>query len=511
MTYRIASRKSLLAVKQAQDFIKEIKRLDPGAKIQYEKTSSLGDRNLDWSLEKAPAKAVFTSDLTEKLLAGDCDAVVHSWKDLPIDPTPGTCVLGILDRADPRDVLFVKRSSILSKSKKLVFLTSSPRRKFLAQKSLRKFLPWDVDDMSFKNIRGNIPTRFEKFQADKEADGFFMAKAAWDRLNETEEWNVGDWESWCNWMVLPLEDFPCAPAQGGLALEIRAEDRSLWSKFENLEMTECIGEERRELKKLGGGCHTAFGASSIKREFGKILYKQGLAPGTKGAISSIDIEAKDQLGLQKSLKHQGPVLWSTSSLPSFWDRSSVDLDKTLLDEMGVSACYISKFEDHLVRYKERFQALRALLCAGIKTWEKLAKQGIWVHSCSESLGVGDEWTGLSLGMLVKNPPEKYLYQTHKSAPDVVSPWQKCVTYELLPRTKPSSDTGLNIPKEATHIFWSSSSFLQKALVLYKDDLEFKNKFHFCGPGRTYQVGSKFLDMIPVLSESEWRKKFERLV
>ncbi len=182
MDLRIAARKSDLARLQAYqvgDLLEE-----KGFNIDYYFRSSLGDQNQNDPLWKMPEKGVFTEDFREGLINGEWDMVVHSWKDLPVDIGKGTQIVATLPRADLRDLFLFKKAhrKKLSKTGKLVVFSSSPRRIHNLTPFFRKYLPWDLHEVRFENVRGNINTRIRKMLENPEVDGLIVAKAAIDRM-----------------------------------------------------------------------------------------------------------------------------------------------------------------------------------------------------------------------------------------------------------------------------------------------------------------------------------------
>src|SRR5690606_8465940 len=153
----------------------------PSLSIERITRSSLGDRDARVDLWHAPDKGVFTSDLSEAVTAGVADAVVHSWKDLPIVGVDGTPVAGAPERADPRAVLLVRRGTLAPRPSTLTVLTSSRRRAWQLQQSVAPLLPWTVSGVETVPVRGNIPTRLTRL-LDGPADALVVAKAALDRL-----------------------------------------------------------------------------------------------------------------------------------------------------------------------------------------------------------------------------------------------------------------------------------------------------------------------------------------
>ena len=263
----IISRKSTLAKLQAIEVSEAIKRKFPELKIIFKTKDTSGDIDLTTPLHKMPEMGVFTSDIREELLTNKADIAVHSWKDLPVNLEEGTEVAATIKRADQRDVLIFKKSSF--KKKKLEIFTSSPRRQENLSKFLKKAFPFETDSLSFSDIRGNILTRVQKLK-DSNADGLVIAKAALDRLLFSSEKGFSELDSFKEdfntflWMVIPCSQNPCAPGQGALAVEAKSGNKKVFellNKINDLDVFKDVEDERKKLKKYGGGCHQKIGVS----------------------------------------------------------------------------------------------------------------------------------------------------------------------------------------------------------------------------------------------------------
>ena len=136
---KIISRKSVLARLQAMEVSDVIKDKYPDIRIKFITKETKGDLDLNTPLHKMPEMGVFTSDIREELISGKADIAVHSWKDLPVELEEGTEVTATIKRADLRDVLLFKRSSL--NKKRINIYTSSPRRKENLSKFLQKAFP----------------------------------------------------------------------------------------------------------------------------------------------------------------------------------------------------------------------------------------------------------------------------------------------------------------------------------------------------------------------------------
>ena len=122
--------------------------------------------------------------------------------------------------------------------------TGSKRRKY----QLLKIRP----DLNIVGIRGNVDTRIRKMQ-EEEMDGIVLAAAGINRLGREQEITC---------YLEPNQMIP-APAQGTLALEVKADNIQLIRKLNRLSDQEtdiCVKAERQFLKQIGGSCHIPVGA-----------------------------------------------------------------------------------------------------------------------------------------------------------------------------------------------------------------------------------------------------------
>ena len=187
----------------------------------------------------------FTRELEQALLDHRVDLVVHSYKDLPTEPVDGLVIGAVLERGDPRDCLLSPDGGGLDDLPFGARIgTSSPRR--AAQLAASR------SDLIAMPIRGNVETRLRRLRAG-EYDGLILAAAGLDRLRVT----VPDAAR------LPLDLMLPAPAQGALALQVRAEDgalREILAGLDHASTRIAVEAERRLLRRLGGGCLAPLGA-----------------------------------------------------------------------------------------------------------------------------------------------------------------------------------------------------------------------------------------------------------
>ena len=128
---KIISRKSDLAVIQAEMVAQALTQVDKNISISFIKKETEGDLDQLTSLSLLSNIGVFTNDIRESLVNNEADIAVHSLKDLPVEQQEDTTVVSMLKRADSRDILFVKKESINKlNNNEFKILTSSPRRAY---------------------------------------------------------------------------------------------------------------------------------------------------------------------------------------------------------------------------------------------------------------------------------------------------------------------------------------------------------------------------------------------
>ena len=134
MKIRVLSRKSDLAIIQANEFGEYLKSKFPDTQIEYITKSTAGDKDLVTPLSEMPSEGVFTNDLRDQLIHNQCDLIVHSWKDLPIEVGKQTIIASTLKRSDKRDILFIKKNKIIMGRNTQVIIEDSSGRQLAVYK-----------------------------------------------------------------------------------------------------------------------------------------------------------------------------------------------------------------------------------------------------------------------------------------------------------------------------------------------------------------------------------------
>lgn len=485
----IASRQSDLARLQAYQVGDALQAHNSNLKINYHFRESLGDINQDDPLWKMPEKGVFTQDFRAGLLQGQFDMVVHSWKDLPVEQEEGTEIVATLPRADMRDLLLFKKShrQKVADSQRLQLFSSSPRRIYNLSRFFKAHFPEKLDEVVFESVRGNILTRVRKLVENPEIDGLIVAKAAIDRLLSVtrEEFLKGQKElqdhlKLCDWQVLPLSENPTAAAQGALAVEIKSDRKDLKELLLSVhcqDTWDSVVKERVTLKSHGGGCHQKIGVSHLNRPYGNLHFVKGETEA--GEVLDQVMEKEPELNLGKTLSFK----------TQWFDRESVEYNIPSL----VTAHYVARA--NALPENEKL-ADQLVWTSGLKTWQKLASRGVWVHGSSESLGEKEDKR-----LQVLAPNSVWARWTHEQG--VVSEGVPIATYKLIAKEQVPQTEGVN------DFFWMSGSQFKRAIEVDPKILEAN---HYCGPGHTFEIISQELKnrgikkVIKILPNVEtWRK------
>jgi hydroxymethylbilane synthase len=236
---RIATRKSPLALWQAEHVRARLQQLHPGLQIELVTMSTQGDRVLDSPLAKIGGKGLFVKELEQGMLAGQADIAVHSMKDVPAELPAGLEIGAILEREDPRDAFVSNRFAALAELPQGARVgTSSLRR----QCQLRAVRP----DLEILDLRGNVNTRLAKLDAG-DYDAIVLASAGLKRLGMAQRIT----------RALEPEDMLPAIAQGVIGIECRSDDAVVKALIEPLNHAETALRTRAERAMnaaLAGGC-----------------------------------------------------------------------------------------------------------------------------------------------------------------------------------------------------------------------------------------------------------------
>lgn len=266
---RVGTRASALAVAQTRATADRMSAA-AGVPVELVRIESDGDR-LRGSLASLGGTGVFASALRDALLAGECDAIVHSLKDLPTAEVEGLRIGAVPSREDARDALCARDGLTLATLPVGARVgTGSPRR--------RAALLAARPDLDVIDIRGNVDTRLRRIDADaaERLDAVVLAAAGLTRLGRLDA-------------VTELLDFavsPQAPGQGALAVEVRVGDTApelaaALAAIEHTPTRAAVTAERALLAALEAGCAAPIGASGGL--VGSVLELRGVVFATDGS------------------------------------------------------------------------------------------------------------------------------------------------------------------------------------------------------------------------------------
>ena len=247
---KIATRKSPLALWQAEFVKSKLASLYPDLKIELVKMTTQGDQILNSPLSKIGGKSLFIKELEIGMNEGRADIAVHSMKDVPYELPQGFEIGAILERENPFDAFVSNDYNTIEELPIGAKLGSCSLRRIVQIKAMRP-------DLEILDLRGNVNTRLKKLD-DGEYDAIILACSGLSRLG---------FEDRIKQDLSPDESLP-AVGQGALGIEIKVNDHKISSLIEPLShkrtMTEVIAERALNAT-LQGGCSVAIGAFATSK------------------------------------------------------------------------------------------------------------------------------------------------------------------------------------------------------------------------------------------------------
>ena len=264
---RIATRKSALALWQAEHVKARLEQAHPGLKVSLVPMVSRGDKLLDAPLAKIGGKGLFVKELETALLENEADIAVHSMKDVPMDFPEGLGLYCICEREDPRDAFVSNTSASLDALPPgSVVGTSSLRRQ--AQLLARR------PDLKIQFLRGNVNTRLAKLDAG-EYDAIILAAAGLIRLGFEDRIRSS----------ISAEDSLPAGGQGAVGIECRSADsdvHALLAPLHHRDTALRVTAERALNKHLNGGCQVPIACYALLED--DQLWLRGLVGQPDGGL-----------------------------------------------------------------------------------------------------------------------------------------------------------------------------------------------------------------------------------
>ena len=263
---RIATRKSPLALWQAEHVAACLREAFPGLRTELVKMTTRGDKMLDAPLAKVGGKGLFVKELEQGMLDGEADIAVHSMKDVPIEFPMGLRLAAILKREDPRDALVSNRyAAFAALPPNAKIGTSSLRR----QCQIKARLP----QCEIISLRGNVNTRLAKLDAG-EFDAIVLAAAGLKRLGFKDRITES---------LTPETSLP-SMGQGAIGIECRDGDSQIFDCLRLLHDEEPawrVTAERAMNERLQGGCQVPI--AGYAELDGKQLTLRGLVGAPDGS------------------------------------------------------------------------------------------------------------------------------------------------------------------------------------------------------------------------------------
>ena len=284
---RIATRKSPLALWQANYVSDMLKHHHPDLKVELVTMVTQGDKILDTPLAKVGGKGLFVKELEVGMLEGRADIAVHSMKDVPVDFPTGLHLAVICEREDPRDAFVSNNFKSLEELPQGARLGTSSLRRQAQISALRP-------DLKIVDLRGNVNTRLKKLD-DGEYDAIILAAAGLKRLEFEER------------ITQFIGTDVCLPAigQGAVGIECRSDDARIHNLIAPLNDNKTqirLTAERAMNERLQGGCQVPI-AGYAEFEKGLIMMR-----GLVGQVDGKKIIRGDIAGPAENAEELGIVL-----------------------------------------------------------------------------------------------------------------------------------------------------------------------------------------------------------
>jgi hydroxymethylbilane synthase len=298
-TLRIATRKSALALWQAEHVAALLRAAHPGLAVALVPMTTRGDEILDQPLATIGGKGLFLKELEVAMLEGRADLAVHSLKDVPAELEPGFALPAMLPRADAADAFVSNAWADLATLPHGARVgTSSLRR----QAQLRALRP----DLVLLDLRGNVGTRLGKLDTG-DYDAIVLACAGLERLGLAARIRSR----------LAAPDWLPAPGQATITIEARKDNPAvlaLLAALDDADTRLTVSAERAMNHALGGSCTVPVGAWCVLGEHG--LHLRGLVGDAASgrlvrAEASGSVDRTVELGEQvaQALLDQGAGKW----------------------------------------------------------------------------------------------------------------------------------------------------------------------------------------------------------
>jgi len=254
---RIATRKSALALWQAEHVATRLRALHADVSIELVPMTTRGDEIIDRPLAAIGGKGLFLKELETAMLEDRADIAVHSFKDVPMELEPGFAIGAVLERADAADAFISNAYARIDELPKGARVGSSSLRRQAQLRALRS-------DLELIDVRGNVNTRLAKVDAG-DYDAIVLACAGLDRLGLGARIRT---------RLAPPTWVP-AVAQGAIAVECRTGDAAtagLLAPLTDAATLRCVSAERAMNLRLHGNCNVPIAGYCMETERGLALW-----------------------------------------------------------------------------------------------------------------------------------------------------------------------------------------------------------------------------------------------
>ena len=496
-TIRLIGRSSRLSLLQIEIVRKKIQQVLPQINVEVITRSSKGDELQNIPLHTVEGSDFFTKDIFEALENGEADIAVHSLKDMSSEHFFGENAFAVVDRDDARDVA-IFNSGIeekIASGQPIIIGTCSPRREEMATVFLKNALPQLQNEIKIetKPIRGNVETRLRKLN-NGEYDATILASAGLNRLlsNTQDEQIIKELLKDKKLMILPLIECVPAPCQGAIAAEAFYKNEKAMAVLEKINdkkiFNDCV-KEKKAASQYGKGCLQQFGVTTLSYGDNSTLYAAGKDENGKEFTHWYDIP---------ELNAEGKSFFSsTEHMGSFFDYEYLENEITIAEPV----VYVSNYK--AIREGE-FLKNKKVWASGTKTWNELAKQGIWVEGSADAFGLEFLENVWEMPLLdIKKKDVHIVTNDHGADNWRMKGWTATGTYSTVAVQK--EELAKHIA-EAEIIFWTS--FQQ--YKLYKNVLK-ENVQHVCPSGET-AVLLRMAGIEPIIFPNikafqQWKKTF----
>ena len=287
MRIRIATRKSALALWQAEHVAALLTALPEVDTVELVPLSTRGDEILDRSLQKIGGKGLFIKELEVAMQAGEADIAVHSMKDVPAEMPEGFCLAAMLERANHADALVSPNGEQLSDLPQGALVGSSSLRRQAQLKMMRS-------DLRIEPLRGNVNTRLAKLD-NGDYDAIILAAAGLERL---------EFDDRISQLFVPEEMLPAA-AQGVVGIECLEEAtelRAVLAQLNHATSVQTTLAERAIARVLEASCQSPVATYAvIDEDVMTITALVAMPDGSESIRDSVSGKAADAEALGEQL------------------------------------------------------------------------------------------------------------------------------------------------------------------------------------------------------------------